>query len=460
MAGLTVSGVVAVRVLAVALAAIVLGCGGAPGRIFTAPPAPGSTTAPPASPVHPTTELPAPATATTVPPATDSATRPPSPTDGPPQSPVAPEDVFVPIYGFPTGGAFEVTGVTTTPTGFTAVGFGGLGGEDYFGRRQGMVWSSADGLNWSQSAPPELQYVTPVGIVSLGTDVFLLGTLSICPQIIEDTCADAPDAGNAMWRSSGDGAWQRLNVPPQLQAGFLDGMVGGAGRIAVFGATGDDAATTLLWLTADGTNWSETADVAGLDPITAIGLGDGGLAALGTVRVAELESIRLVAAHSSDGTTFTPASVPELIGATIEDVVFGPNGFAGVGYEATDDVSLSGIALQSSDGQSWTRADSSDGSFDGSGLVDVQPMSNGYVALGFSLDEEDFTVQHGGAWISADGQSWRALAPLDATFTHFGASALGPVGLVVFTADQLELDDESFSSTILGWFAPTEALIP
>ena len=228
----------------------------------------------------------------------------------------------------------------------------------------------------------------------------------------------------------------------------------------MFGGAGVEQQTSAVWLTSDGINWAETTDLAGLDPVSALAFGTTGVVALGTSFVAVAEDIQLVAAFSTDGIHFMPAAAPGLIGAAIDGVAEGGSGFVGVGYETSEDVSLGGVALHSPDGMSWTQAGSSDDSFAGSVLIDVHDLSDGYVALGFKSSDGDFTVQDGRAWISADGQSWRLLAPLGATFTHFGASALGPGGLVVFAADQQEVGYDDVESTILGWFGPIDALTP
>ena len=100
----------------------------------------------------------------------------------------------------------------------------------------------------------------------------------------------------------------------------------------------------------------------------------------------------------------------------------------------------------------------SDASFAGSGLLAVHALDQGYVALGFTPHVDDFLIQDGAAWISADGQDWLELATLSGAFTQLSASALAPNGLVVFAAVQADLDEETVSSTIHAWFAPRAAL--
>lgn len=437
------------------LAVLLVGCGPTAEAIRTPTPPPVAT---PSAPPPPTDGGP-----TAGPGATPSASTapPPSapPSDG--SASASPGAVFQSVADFPMGDAFEVTGVTAAPSGFIAVGFGALGEEGYFGRRQGLVWRSPDGHTWQQAVEPAFEYVTPMGIAALGTDLFVIGVLASCPQIGDDTCTEVPEAGNAVWRSADGGAWERLPQLPSMQLGLVDGMVVGLGRAAVFGGAGDEAQTTTLWMSVDGANWTATTDLAGLDPITALAAGSAGFVAFGTRYVPEIENIELNAGVSADGVHFAAAVTPSLPGAAIEDAVAGPaGGFAGVGYSGSEDLALAGVVLYSADGLNWTQATDSDGSFAGSELIMVHALPNGYVALGFTPQADDFAVLNGRSWLSADGRSWRALAPVGESFTQLTASAIGAAGLVVFTADQQEVGEDSVTSKVNAWFAPIAGLTP
>lgn len=394
-------------------------------------------------------------------PGTPGASQPSSPGVPPATSGASPGQAFVPLTDFPVGAAFEVTAVAATPEGFVAVGFGGLAGEDYYGRRQGMVWRSPDGVSWTLSVDPALEFVSPLRVVSLDDSVYLFGQVSSCPRIIDDVCDETPDAGNAVWRSTAGGPWERLPQLSQMQLGLLDDVVAGQGRLAAFGSAGNELETTTLWLSSDGASWIETTSLGGLDPVSAMAIGAQQYVAFGTRYVTEIEDIQLTAAYSSDGLQFTPAQVPSLTGAAVEGAVAGPGGFVGVGYSASEATELTAFAVRSADGVTWTAGASSDGSFAGSGLLEVHGLpGGGYVGVGFTPRDDDFTIQDGHAWLSADGLTWGRHASLGASFTQFGGSAMGSSGLVVFTAQQDELDDESVSSIISGWFAPTSALAP
>jgi hypothetical protein len=373
-------------------------------------------------------------------------------------TPSPPGSGFQVLDGFPVDAAFEVSDVTATANGFVAVGFGGLDGDTYYGRHQGIVWTSADGINWVATFDPNLRNVTPLRVVARDTDIFIGGVLSTCPQLPDDTCTDVPEAGNALWRSYKGGAWARLPQQADMQLGLVDDMFLSGDRIVAYGSGSDDNQTTTAWFSTDGSNWSSTTDLAGLEPISAMTFGSGGFIAFGTRYVPEIEDVRLVAAFSSDGAHFGVVNAPALTGAAIDDVVAGVNGFAGVGYESNEALDIGGVAVHSADGQNWVEASNNDGSFSGSGLEDVHALPSGYVAVGFQPHPDDFTLQDGAVWFSADGQDWRIIGPMSGAFSQLSASALGTSGLVVFAAEQQELDDDTVSSVIRAWFAPLASL--
>ncbi|MGZ8722060.1 MAG: hypothetical protein ACXWXH_11410 [Aeromicrobium sp.] len=387
---------------------------------------------------------------------------PPSPIGSPPVPSGSPsaEAVFRALPDFPAAGAFEVTGVTIGVCGWVAAGFGAPSGEGYFGHRQGVVWRSGDGTTWQETVEPQLTNVTPLHVASLGTSDFVVGLLRTCAEDSEDLCEEPPDAGNGVWRSIGGGPWERLPVPPGLQAASsLDELAVGLDRLVISGTTGDDAETATVWISADGSTWSQTTDLGGLDPIYALAGGPPGLVAFGTALSADEEFVLVNAATSADGSRFTPASVPQLPNAAIESTVAGPIGMSGVGYAETEDLGVSAAALYSADGLSWVQASAADGSFENSGMLEVHALPAGYVALGFRPSDLDFAVQEGHSWISRDGQSWTSLAPIGEASSLLTTSAVGPAGLVVFTASQEETEFD-VTSTIGAWFAPRESLTP
>lgn len=366
---------------------------------------------------------------------------------------------FQTLAGFPAADAFEVDDVIATPSGFMAVGFGGLDGETYFGRHQGIVWTSADGINWSESVDASLRNVSPYQVVMRGADYFMVGVLSACPQLSEEDCTDVPESGNAIWHSTDGRTWQMQPQLPDIQYGLIDDMIVASDRLVVFGLSADENQTPSVWQSSDGAAWNTSTDLGELGEITAMTFGNNLLTAFGTRYVPEFEDYVLSAGSSSDGVHFTTSPVAELTGAAMDDVVQGANGFAGVGYQSSEALEIGGAAFYSADGINWAQATNSDASWADSDLQFIGALpSGGFVAIGFALQEEDFTLEDGAAFRSADGTDWTSLGQLDGAFSQLMSAALGGPGMVVFAVEQSEDGEDNMTSVIHGWFAPLSEL--
>lgn len=375
-------------------------------------------------------------------------------TDGPGNAPFGP---FAKLDSFPTDGAFEVTDVNVTPNGLIAVGFGGFNGADYYGLRQGIVWTSVDGMNWLESVDPSLVNITPIRVVSKGSDLYLAGTLSACSEL-DDTCTDVPQAGNGIWRSTNGGAWELLPQLADMQFGYIDDMLLAGDKLIVYGGAGEGQDTTV-WVSQDGATWTSTSDLSGMDPITSMAVGPAGLSAFGNIYDEALLDVVLIATTSTDGATFTPATTPDMTGSGIDDLAAGPNGMVGVGYHTSELFDIDGVAVRSSDGLTWTQATNNDGSFAGSALQTVHALvAGGFVALGYTPRNDDLGLEDGTAWFSADGSDWQLIARLDGGFTALSTSALAPGGVVVFAAEQTDAGNDTVGSVIHAWFAPLASI--
>lgn len=337
--------------------------------------------------------------------------------------------------------------------GFVAVGYGPLPGEGYFGRHQGYVWRSADGLAWTAETDPAFQFVTPEEVVALGDSLYLFGTISTCDALISEGCVESPDAGWAVWRSAVGGPWERLPQFPQMQFGGVDGVAATASSLLAFGWTGDDA-QAIAWTSTDGENWSATTDLAGMTQVTAAAATPGGVVLFGDRFSDAIGNSEPVAATAAEGASFTVSQMPALLGASIRSVAAGAGGLVAVGDRESDDLQLSAVALHSTDGASWNEAAAQDGSFADSGASFVHAIPKGYVAVGFVADEAPFGFSTGASWASADGLEWRALAPFGTEFTGLDASASAGSGIVAFTVTTDEPDEVTVTSTIGAWFLP------
>lgn len=367
-----------------------------------------------------------------------------------------PAGIAQPMASFPQGAAYEVNSVTATPTGYVAVGFQGTG-QGYYGLPQGVVWTSSDGSTWQQTIDAAFVDVSPNQVLAMGDDVYVFGDYSSC---LEENCPLDPSEGTVIFKSASGGPWQQLAQTTDIIKAEFSGVRVWGSTLVAWGAAGDDNGTTTVWTSTDGLTWTPTTDLAGLDPVDTLGSAGPGLVALGSQTVESTGDYELIAASSSDGVHFGKTNAPSIASSTMVDVTSGPGGMAAIGYIESETTSNLGLALFSADGSNWSQANPGEGSFDNTSLDDIHATSNAYVTVGSTLDE-DFN-ETGNVWISADGQSWRSLGAFGGVFTVYGDSALGPGGLVVFTATEGYSNDvdADIKSTINGWLIPTAQLTP
>jgi hypothetical protein len=451
---------IAAAPLPVALVALVLlvACTGDAGS--TASPQPSLTelapTLAPSSPAGPPSPTAQPTAAQTATPAlSPSAATSPSPAAGSP-SPTAVGNPWQYLTDFPVDGAIEVSSVTGTPTGFVAVGYEPMPGDGYYGRRQGVVWRSADGIAWERLAPVELELASLDQVVLLNDQLYAFGMLSACPFVIDDACNDIPEAGWTVWRSADGATWTRLAQSPLLKSALLDGVIAGPGLLVAHGSTGDEL-TAAVWLSSDGESWEETRDLAGMDPISALTNGPNGLVAIGTQYVPSLEVTQALAAVSADGRSFQPAQLPTGLPFLFESVASTDAGYVAVGHAEDEEQSVMAAAMASADGLTWSAAPETP-QFAGVRFEHVSAVPGGFVAIG-SIPQDTFGLQMGSTWYSSDGLTWTEVGALpEGVYQELGAAAPGPAGMAIFATDFDEQGADVVISTVHAWFAPATGL--
>ncbi len=434
----------AVPLLAAVLAAALGGCTAAP---VVSPPATTPAAATPAA--SPTAGGPV-ATATQTP-ATPPAGSPPPAGAG-----------WHYLADFPAGRAIEVSAVVSRGEGFLAVGFEPAAGEGFGGRRNGVVWTSADGRTWERARPAGWDDFAPLHLASLAETLYAFGRYSICLEFSEEEdCQDAPDAGIAAWRSTDGAAWHRLPVPESMRLAILDGVAVGLDQLVAYGSSGEEL-LAVAWLSGDGETWTEITDVAAVDPISALGAGPDRLVAFGT-RYLPLEDDVETLAGYSDGGAFQVGHLPADQRGTVQSAAWGSAGFVAVGqpFFATPDA-VNAIALVSADGITWSAASPPDLPA-GAAFQHVLALAGAYLAIGSEPLAEEFDRERASAWYSLDGLAWRDHGDLGGgAFRQLSSSAVGSGGAVVFATDFAEADEEELfddaEGTIHAWFAGPESL--
>lgn len=395
------------------------------------------------------------------PPATATAPAPPASPAGP--TPVratpAPGQAWLYLADFPAEAAIDVTSVTAHDSGFVAVGFEPFPGEGFGGRRNGVVWTSADGLAWTRSQPAALANSTPLFVAGLGEWLYVFGEYSICPAFSEEEeCVDAPDAGVAAWRSADGLDWQRLAVPESMRVAIVDGVVVGLDRLVAHGSSDEDL-VGVMWLSPDGERWDEVRDLAAVDPISTLGAGPERLVAFGTRYLPAEDDVETLAGYS-DGGGFAVGQLPPDQRGVIEAATWGPAGFVAVGI-AFQPAAEGAVALASADGQQWTAAGGMPADV---GFHQLLPLASGYLAIGSEEVDGEFGYQRATAWFSADGLSWTEHGELaGGEFRQLSSSAVGSAGAIVFASQFEEAEDddgleEPADGSIHAWYAAPAAL--
>ena len=361
------------------------------------------------------------------------------------------------LSDFPAGSAIEVTGVTAHAEGFLAVGFEPYPGEGFDGRRNGVIWASADGRSWSRDVPAALASTSLLSVISLGGQLYAFGEYSICPELSEEEeCFDAPDAGIALWRSADGSDWQRLALPDSLRTGILDGALTDGRQLIVHGSSGEEL-LGAVWLSPNGEAWTEVRELAGVDPINALAAGDGRLVAFGLRYLPEEDDVEALAAWSEGG-AFAQALLPAGQRGVIQAVTWSEPGFSAVGLEYESAVEgPAPVALASADGINWTAAEQLPES---AGLQGVLALPGGYLALGAVTAAEPDREQPF-SWFSADGLKWSEHGALvGGAYRQLSSYSHGPDGVIVFgsdfePSDELEPVDPELG-TVHAWFLALE----
>lgn len=428
---------------AVAAGLMLISCASAPAPTPDPgqPPTPGppAGTPPQPSPGQPTALRP-----TISPPATAG---PPATHGSPaPTGPIDPNgEDWAYLADFPVGEALAVSAVAATSEGFVAVGYQPAEGEGPDGIRQGVVWTSTDGIGWQRSTHEAFAGASLDHVIELDGELFVFGYVSTCPAFDED-CPQLAEAGNAGWRRAADG-WSRLTLPPLMPGAVIEGVAVGFDRLVVRGTLGDEEVEQALWLSHDGERWETVTELAEIGFISELVEGAGVLVGLGTSYDFDSDRISTEAIYSSDGRSFQPAELPAALQVAVDGVAHGPAGLVAVGNQVPADPPEAGATvLRSEDGIRWTAEQPA--ALRGHAAVAVHAVPGGFVALGSLALTDAGEPQAGVAWSSTDGQAWQAIQPYDdAPFSEVTATAAGPAGIVIFA---IELSDER--PVVHAWF--------
>ena len=257
-------------------------------------------------------------------------------------------------------------------------------------RQATAVWTSGDGISWSEQ---------------------LLGGNAGAGLVVAGAGRTVVVASGASWWSADGRTWVPASRPPVIRtAGWWGGGLGsviatGAGFVAVGGdlSTGADSATTRAWTSSDGDTWTASP----LDPdlallcIDDVVAGPSSLVAVGS----DCNRHAAIAVSRDGGLTWGRAAAGSaLTGATALDVVtHGSGGFVAYGRTGNGGIGV----WTSEDGLAWRAASAVAHvpNMDYSWVSDAVPFGPGTVLVGGSAAAADDL--EAGVLVSGDGVALR-----------------------------------------------------
>ena len=307
------------------------------------------------------------------------------------------------MTSFPQGNAYEIDGVAATANGFVAVGYQytGQGGT---GPSQGLVWTSADGMTWQLNADPAFLEVSPNGVVAMGSDVYLFGDFSLCDYITDENqdCTEDPNAGTVIFKSSNGGAWQQLAQTQDILKAEFDGITTWNSTLVSWGYDAANGDPTPM----DEHRWTDLDAHEQPERLRFDRCRRGRWSGRCRPGRSLPRGHRRRAADRQDFDRWAYVhgrNAAARYRSRVVGIVAGPGGMAAVGSGVSDEQPSVGFALYSPDGVTWSEANASDNSFDNGVINEIHSNGSGYVAVGSTVGE-DFTMQTGRVWVSADGQ--------------------------------------------------------
>ena len=291
--------------------------------------------------------------------------------------------------------------------------------------------------------PATWRRVVPGGLADLDDPGF-----SVAPGVAPDGAFIAIPTGNeraslSVLRSDDGETWTKVGSLPDSKNGWIDAVASDGDVVVASGGSGVTP-RPMMWISSDGVHWT-TVDLArtdGLSSVYAFAANSGGFAAVprGPIGVAPWVG-------SADGTTWQRVgSVTSTQDAAMLDVTASGAGFAAVGR--LGGVDGPAAAWRSSDGRTWTPATVTGGA--GVTLVSVAALGDRLIAFGqgpdYRQDPLVFASDDGGrSWAPVIGgsrprSSW---PPLLAVADGFIATDYG----ISTSRDGIAWDDTAWTAS-------------
>ncbi|HEV2248972.1 MAG TPA: hypothetical protein VGT60_00500 [Candidatus Limnocylindria bacterium] len=188
-----------------------------------------------------------------------------------------------------------------------------------------------------------------------------------------------------------------------------------ARAIAVVTTGRESTPRVQAWVSTDGRSWAPE------DALTIAGASIDHLAARGSaiVGIGTDSAGHTAVWRSIDGAAWTRGDPPSAH-AIVRAVSAVRDGFVALGREGDPDVASGGVgapgvglpaAWWSADGRSWTALEVEGKPAAGAQLLQLFPVSEGYVAVGSDATDPSANARSALIWLSTDARTWRLLGP-------------------------------------------------
>jgi hypothetical protein len=345
----------------------------------------------------------------------------------------------------------EIISVVAGVPGLVAVGWDNAAGFPF-----PSVWVSTEGQTWTRIVQPFLgmssgqsMYSVVVGgpgLVAVGWD------------------SSGGDSDAAVWVSADGYDWTFVDEKAFDEPGdqsMFSVVVGGPGLVAVGWDSSVDEGDGVVWVSADGYDWTRIDDEAlfggpGWQGLRGVSAGGPGLVAGGWDSSGGDSDAAVWV--SADGETWERVPAEEAVfggpnDQKIESVTAGGPGVVAVGWDGSRG-DLHAAVWVSADGYTWTRIPHDATVFGAPGeqeMFSVVAGGPGVVAVGFAESDGD---PQAAVWVSADGQTWTRLPLNEGVFGGSGFQCMysvtvGGPGLVAAGRD---MPDDSGSNAAI-WVA-------
>jgi hypothetical protein len=328
--------------------------------------------------------------------------------------------------------------VTDGGPGLVAVGWDGP---------DAAVWTSPDGIDWVHAPHDDALFrgASMFDVTVGGPGLVAVGIVDPVP--VEDHAADGFFGGDAAVWTSVDGiTWSQA---PHDEAAFggvdFQSMqsvtAGGPGLVAV-GAHGVGIGHNygLVWTSVDGITWSRVPHdpaVFGASQIEAVTVGGPGLVAVGTAFPnPATQDVQAAAVWTSvDGITWSRVPHDEAVfgGGAMRDVIVGGPGLVAVGDTGSEN-GTDAVVWTSVGGITWSRVPHDEAVFgDDRTMHSVIAGGPGLVAVGETHEPSLASV-----WTSVDGITWSPVPHDEAVFgrANMYAVTVAGSGLVAVGVDE------------------------